>query len=65
MASFLLPFVKLVFPKKMRNLTMKHYCRIDLVSNYHAVVIIDEEGKRVLNKRIGNDFTMTLSLFSP
>ncbi len=44
---------------------MKHYCRIDLVSNYHAVVIIDEEGKRVLNKRIGNDFTMTLSLFSP
>lgn len=44
---------------------MKHYCGIDLHSNNHVVVIIDDEDKRVLDKRIGNDLTMTLSLLSP
>lgn len=39
---------------------MQHYCGIDLHSNNHVVVIIDEEDKRVLEKRLSNDLSQTL-----
>jgi hypothetical protein len=42
---------------------MKHYCGIDLHSNNHVVVIIDDEDKRVLDKRIGNGLATLLIQF--
>ncbi len=33
---------------------MAHYCGIDLHSSNHVVVVIDEEDKRVLEKRLIN-----------
>ena len=39
---------------------MQHYCGIDLHSNNHVVVIIDEEDKRVFEKRLSNDLSETL-----
>lgn len=44
---------------------MSHYCGIDLHSNNHVVVVIDEEDKRVLEKRISNDLSLTLEALSP
>jgi len=44
---------------------MSHYCGIDLHSNNHVVVVINEEDKRVLEKRISNDLTLTLKALSP
>jgi len=44
---------------------MTHYCGIDLHSNNHVVVVIDEEGKRVLEKRINNELSLTLKALSP
>lgn len=44
---------------------MTHYCGIDLHSNNHVIVVIDDEDKRVLDKRIGNDLSQTLSLLTP
>ena len=44
---------------------MTHYCGIDLHSNNHVVVVIDEEGKRVFDKRINNDLSLTLKALSP
>ncbi len=44
---------------------MSHYCGIDLHSNNHVVVVIDEEDKRVFEKRISNDLTLTLMALSP
>ena len=44
---------------------MSHYCGIDLHSNNHVVVVIDEEDKRVFEKRIGNDLSLTLAALSP
>ena len=39
---------------------MSHYCGIDLHSNNHFVVVIDDEDKRVLAKRLNNDLSPEL-----
>ncbi|MCU7929034.1 MAG: IS110 family transposase [Candidatus Thiodiazotropha sp. (ex Dulcina madagascariensis)] len=44
---------------------MKHYCGIDLHSNNHVVVVIDEEDKRVFERRLNNDLSLTLKALSP
>ena len=44
---------------------MQHYSAIDLHSNNHVVVVIDEEDKRVLEKRLSNDLSLTLGALSP
>jgi transposase len=43
---------------------MQHYCTIDLHSNNHVVVVIDEEDKRVFEKRLSNDLSQTLKVLS-
>jgi transposase len=43
---------------------MQHYCVIDLHSNNHVVVVIDEEDKRVLEKRLSNELSQTLKVLS-
>lgn len=44
---------------------MSHYCGIDLHSNNHVVVVIDESDKRVLDKRVNNDLSATLDVLLP
>ena len=44
---------------------MSHYCGIDLHSNNHVVVVIDEQDKRVFEKRLSNDLSLTLKALSP
>lgn len=44
---------------------MSHYCGIDLHSNNHVVVVIDDEDKKVFEKRTGNDLSLTLKALSP
>jgi hypothetical protein len=44
---------------------MSHYCEIDLHSNNHLVVVIDEEDKRVYEKRLNNDLSLALDALSP
>ncbi len=44
---------------------MSHYCGIDLHSNNHVVDVIDEEDKRVFEKRLNNDLSLTLDALSP
>ncbi len=44
---------------------MSHYCGIDLHSNNHVVVITDDADKRVVEKRLPNDLSLTLSLLEP
>ena len=44
---------------------MTHYCGIDLHSNNHVIVVIDDEDKRVLDKRVDNDLRITLALLKP
>jgi len=44
---------------------MSHYCGIDLHSNNHVVVVIDDEDKRVFEKRLNNDLSLTLKALSP
>jgi len=44
---------------------MSHYCGIDLHSNNHFVVVIDADDKRVLEKRLNNDLSLTLEVLSP
>jgi transposase len=34
---------------------MSHYCGIDLHSNNHVVVVIDERDKRVFDKRLNKE----------
>ena len=41
---------------------MPHYCGIDLHSNNHVVVVIDDEDKRVFDKRLSNDLLATLEV---
>jgi transposase len=43
---------------------MTHYCGIDLHSNNHVVVVIDENDKRVYERRLINDLTLTLQALS-
>jgi transposase len=44
---------------------MAHYCGIDLHSNNHLVVVIDDEDKRVYEKRLANDLSLTLQALQP
>jgi len=44
---------------------MQHYCRIDLHSNNHVVVVIDEEDKHVFEKRLGNVQSMANKGYNP
>ncbi len=44
---------------------MSQYCGIDLHSNHHVVVVIDEEDKRVYEKRLPNDLNATLEALAP
>jgi transposase len=44
---------------------MSHYCGIDLHSNNHVLVVIDEEDKRLYEKRLVNDLSLTLKALSP
>ena len=44
---------------------MALYCGIDLHSNNHVVVVIDEHDRRVEERMIGNDLAVALSLFAP
>lgn len=44
---------------------MALYCGIDLHSNNHMVVVIDERDTRVLERRLPNDLSATLALLEP
>jgi len=44
---------------------MSLYCGIDLHSNNHVVVVIDEEDKRLYEKRLPNDLCRTLQALEP
>ena len=44
---------------------MPHYCGIDLHSNNQVVVVIDEEDKRVFDKRLSNNLSAILKVLSP
>lgn len=44
---------------------MSHYCGIDLHSNNHVVVVIDAEDKRLYEKRLSNDLSLTLQALAP
>jgi transposase len=41
------------------------YCGIDLHSNNHVVVVIDEEDKRLYEKRLPNELSQTLKALEP
>lgn len=44
---------------------MALYCGIDLHSNNHVVVVIDEEDRRLMEKRLPNEITSTRALLEP
>ena len=44
---------------------MALYCGIDLHSNNHVVVVIDEEDRRIFERRLGNDLSLTLRALEP
>ena len=44
---------------------MSLYCGIDLHSTNHLVVITDEEDRRVLEKRLANEVSITIDTLSP
>lgn len=44
---------------------MSHYGGIDLHSNNHVVVVIDDEDKRVYEKRLSNDLALTIEALTP
>ncbi len=44
---------------------MALYCGIDLHSNNHVVVVIDEEDRRIVEKRLPNDLAATRHLLEP
>lgn len=44
---------------------MTLYCGIDLHSNNHVVVVIDDNDQRLEEQRLGNDLSLTLSLLAP
>lgn len=44
---------------------MALYCGIDLHSNNHVVVVIDEEDRRIFERRLGNDVSLTLNALEP
>jgi transposase len=49
----------------LEELTMKLYCGIDLHSNNHYLTLIDEHDRRILEKRLPNDLSVTLKTLEP
>jgi transposase len=49
----------------LEELTMKLYCGIDLHSTNHWLTIIDEHSNRLVEKRLRNDLSLTLSMLEP
>jgi hypothetical protein len=50
---------------KNEEAEMTHYCGIDLHSNNHVLVVIDDQDKRVYEKRLNNELPLTLQALSP
>ena len=44
---------------------MSLYCGIDLHSNNHVLVVIDKDDKRLIERRLDNDLSLTLSCLAP
>jgi transposase len=44
---------------------MALYCGIDLHSNNHVVVVIDDQDRRIVEKRLPNELSATLKLLEP
>lgn len=44
---------------------MTLYCGIDLHSNNHVVVVIDENDKRVFERRLSNELDLTMAALQP
>lgn len=44
---------------------MKLYCGIDLHSNNHVIVVIDQNDTRIIEKRVPNDLRETLRILNP
>ena len=44
---------------------MKLYCGIDLHSSNHWLTVIDADGKRLIEKRLRNDLSVTLAVLEP
>ena len=44
---------------------MTLYCAADLHSNNHFLTIIDEQDKRIVEKRLSNDLAVTLKTLEP
>jgi hypothetical protein len=44
---------------------MKLYCGIDLHSKNHYLTLIDERARRILEKRLPNDLSVTLKTLKP
>lgn len=44
---------------------MKLYCGINLHSNHHFISILDQDDKRLKEKRLSNDLSKTLALLEP
>lgn len=44
---------------------MSHYCGIDLHSNNHVVVVIDDKDQRVYERRLANDLSRTIQALTP
>lgn len=49
----------------LEELAMKLYCGIDLHSNNHYLNLIDDQDKRLLEKRLSNDLSVTLKTLKP
>jgi transposase len=49
----------------LEELTMKCYCGIDLHSNNHWLTIIDEQDRRMVERRLANDLSLTLQALRP
>ena len=54
-----------IFKALTGDSTMKLCCGIDQHSNNHVVTIIDEQDRRVYERRLPNDLTMTLRVLEP
>jgi len=52
-------------PLHLEELTVKLYCGIDLHSNNHYLTLIDETDRRILEKRLPNDLSLTLKTLKP
>jgi len=52
-------------PHYLEELAVKLYCGIDLHSNNHYLTLIDEQDRRILEKRLPNDLAVTLKVLDP